>query len=313
MTTDHEQPTTDKFAVIIGGVGGDPAYAQRFADWTQAMYRLLRDQLDFTEDHIFYLTATPAEAARSTTAKATADAVQSTFQQLKTRATPRSIIFVFLVGHGSFENQQAKLNLVGPDLTAEAFNQWLDALPTQRVILVNAASASGPFINALSRPGRIIITATRSGQERNATTFAEFFIQAFKENQADLDKNGRVSLLEAFTYANKMTGQWYQQQGRLATEHPLLDDNGDKVGHSEATDGDGGLAGATYLDSRPLVQAAGDRQWQHLMSEKEDLEQSIEALKARKTAITSAAYEAELERLLIQLAQVNQKIKARQK
>ncbi|MBI3949797.1 MAG: hypothetical protein HY314_05025 [Acidobacteria bacterium] len=305
--------TKDNFAVIISGVGGDPAYTKRFAEWAEAMYDLLRDQLKFAEDQIFCLIATPTEAARLNTTKATADTVRSTLARLKALAQPRSRIFIFLVGHGSFENQQAKFNLVGPDLTAEDFDQLLDALPTQNIVLVNAASASGPFINALSQPGRVIITATRSGHERNATTFAEFFIRAFKDNQADLDKSGRVSILEAFTYATKMIEQWYQQEGRLATEHALLDDNGDKIGHSGATDGDGALARMIYLDSQPLTQAAGDAELQKLMQEKERLEPSIEALKARKTEMSSAAYEAELERLLIQLAQINQKIRARQK
>jgi len=312
MPKDQGPRTKDKFAVIISGVGGDPEFTKRFAGWTEAMCGLLRHQLDFAEDAIFYLTPAPPETARPTTVTAMAAEVRSVFEQLKMKARPHSLIFVFLIGHGSFENQQAKFNLIGPDLTAEDFDRMLDALPTQNVILVNAASASGAFINALSQPGRVVITATRSGHERNATTFAEYFIQAFKDDQADFDKNHRVSLLEAFNYAAKTTAQWYEQEGRLATEHALLDDNGDKVGHGEATEGDGALARTPYLDSRPFVPAAGDPEVQKLMAERERLERAIEALKARKAEVNAAAYDAELERLLIRLAQVNQKIKARQ-
>jgi hypothetical protein len=312
-TTDNGQRTNDKFAVIISGVGGEPEFTKRFTAWAEEMYKVLRDQLDFTEDQIFSLTASPAPAARPNMAKATAEAVRSTLARIKTQAQPRSRVFIFLVGHGSFENQQAKFNLVGPDLAAEDFDQLLDDLPTPNVVVVNAASSSGAFISALSQPERVIITATRSGQERNATMFAEFFVQAFKDNQADLDKNSRVSMFEAFGYAAKLTDQWYQQQGRLATEHPLLDDNGDKIGHPRATDGDGAAAKTFYLDSRPLAQAAGDAELQKLLDDKERLERAVETLKARKTEMAPAAYEAELERLLVQLAQVNQKIKARQK
>jgi hypothetical protein len=277
------------------------------------MYDVLRRQLDFSGDQIFYLTATPTEGQRPQAAKATAEAVRSTFERVKAAAKPDSRIFIFMVGHGSFENEQAKFNLVGPDLAAEDYGHLLDALPTQHIVLVNTASASGAFLKALSKPGRIIITATRSGHERNATMFAEFFIQAFKENQADFDKNDRLSMFEVFDYAAKMTEQWYQQEGRLATEHPVLDDNGDKTGHREATDGDGAVARAFYLDSRSEVAAAGDPELRKWLEEKEQLERSIEALKARKAEMESAAYEAELERLLVRLAQVNQNIKARQK
>lgn len=314
--TDNERMTkdqSDKFAVIIGGVGGDPVYTKRFAEWTEAMYKLLRDRLDFAENHVYYLTATPQDISRPNAVKATAEAVRSAFKQLETRAQPHSLIFIFLVGHGSFDHEQAKVNLVGPDLTAEDLARMLEALPTKNVVVVNTTSASGAFIKTLSRSGRVVITATRSGYERNATMFAEHFIQAFQEAQADFDKNHRVSLLEAFTYAAKATAQWYERQGRLATEHALLDDNGDQVGHGEATEGDGMLARAVYLDSRPLRQATGDPELQKLVAESERLERAIEALKARKADMTAADYEAELERLLIRLAQIHQQIRGRQK
>jgi hypothetical protein len=315
-TRDEGQGTrdkTNKFAVIISGVGGDPVYAKRFSEWTQTMGGLLRTQMNFDNDRVFVLSATPEQFQRANVSNATADAVRSTFAHIKSAASAQSLVFVLLIGHGNFENKQAKFNLVGPDMTAEDFDRSLDALPTRQVIVVNAGSASGAFINALSQPGRIIITATRSGQEQNATMFAEFFVQAFKNNQADFDKNQRVSLFEAFSFATKAVDQWYQEQGRLATEHALFDDNGDKVGHNDATGGDGALARTTYLDAQSLAQAIADPELQKLIAEKEHLEQSIETLKARKGEMDAAAYESELERLLVQLAQISQKINARRK
>ncbi len=312
-TADRGPGTPDRFAVIIEGVGGDPLYAQRFRNWTDAMVDLLRGQLEFAEDHLFYLTSSPSDTTRANTARATAIEVRSTFERLKTMVKPGDLVFVFLVGHGSFDGQQAKFNLSGPDLTAEDFDRLLDALPTDTVILVNAASASGAFIKPLSQPGRIVITATRSGYERNATRFAEFFIEAFKADQADTDKNQRISLLEAFIYATRMTAEWYKRRGILATEHAMLDDNGDQVGHQDATEGDGRLARTMYLDARPSAEAVDDPILQQLLDEKEQLERAIEALKARKAEMSPTAYDAQLEKLLVRLARVNQSIKARQK
>lgn len=303
----------DKFAVIISGVGGDASYAKRFSQWTNTLAELLPRQLDFDDDRVFILSATPEDVARPDVRQATAEAVRSTLARLKSLASPQSLILIFLIGHGAADHNQAKFNLVGPDMTAEDFDRALDALPTQRVIFVNTASASGPFINALSQSGRIIITATRSGQEQNATIFAEFFIQAFKDNQADVDKNQRVSLLEAFNFATQGVERWYKDQDRLATEHALLDDNGDKRGHRDASGGDGVLARTTYLDAPVPLQAATDPELRRLIADKERLEQAIEMLKARKMQMDAARYESELERLLIELAHVNQAIKARQK
>lgn len=310
QTTRHK---LDKFAVIISGVAGEPRYAKRFSQWTNTLAELLHRQLDFDDDRVFILSATPDDVARPDVRRATAEAVRSTLAQLKSLASPQSLILVFLIGHGAADHHQAKFNLVGPDMTAEDFDRALDALPTQRVIFVNTANASGPFINALSQSGRIIITATRSGQEQNATIFAEFFIQAFKDNRADADKNQRVSLLEAFNFATQAVERWYKEQDHLATEHALLDDNGDKRGHRDASGGDGVLARTTYLDAPVPLQAAADPELRRLIADKERLEQAIEMLKTRKMQMDAVTYESELERLLIDLAHVNQAIKARQK
>ncbi|MCS6805489.1 MAG: C13 family peptidase [Acidobacteriota bacterium] len=312
----HSQPPTtsihDKFAIIISGVGGEASYAKRFAQWAETLAELLRRQLNFDDSRVFILSATPELVAHANVKQATAEAVRATLAQIKSLASAHSLIFVFLIGHGAVDNNQAKFNLVGPDMTAEDFDRALDALPTEQVIFVNTASASGAFINALSQSGRIVITATRSGQEQNATMFAEFFIQAFKEHQADFDKNQRVSLLEAFTFATQAVERWYKEQDRLATEHALLDDNGDKLGHRDARGGDGALARTTYLDSPVPTQAAADPELARLIADKERLEQSIETLKARKSQMDTATYESELERLLIELARISQAIKARQ-
>jgi len=156
---------------------------------------------------------------------------------------------------------------------------------------------------------RIVITATRGGNEQNATIFAEQFIAALTDAAADADHNGRLSVIEVFNYATKLTADWYKQKDRLATEHAVIEDSGDGVGHEEATAGDGALARTTYLDSRHIEHAGADAEMTRLLGERQRLEEAIEKLKARKNEMRAEDYDAELERLLVELAKVNQAIK----
>jgi hypothetical protein len=314
----------NKFAIIISGVGGEEIYSKKFASQAAKLYAAITDRLGFAAKNVILLTETAAGSAEdgiiesekgapAATARSTAEEVRKAFARVKGEAKPDSQVLVVMIGHGSFDNQQPKFNLVGPDLAARDYAALLDSLPTRRVVFVNCSSASGEFIKPLSGSGRIVITATRSGNEQNVTVFADYFIAALTDDAADADKNGRVSVLEAFNYATKLTADWYKQQGRLATEHALIDDNGDGVGHEDATGGDGLLAKTTYLDSKQIEEAKGDAALTELLAKKQRIEESVEKLKARKDQMKSEEYEAELERLLVELANVNQEIKARKK
>jgi Peptidase C13 family len=310
----------NKFALIIAGVGGEEVYTKKFTAEANQLYDALTNRLGFDEKNVYLLTetaGTPAEGAHDAnlphTARATADEVRKAFAAFKTSANPSSLVFVMLIGHGSFDTQQAKFNLVGPDLTAKDYAQLFSTLPTKRVIFINSASSSGEFIKPLSGEGRIVITATRSGNEQNATVFAEYFIAGLADDAADADKNGRISVLEAYAYASKLTADWYKQKNRLATEHGLIDDNGDGTGHEEATAGDGTLAKTMYLDSKPLAQAGGDTELARLLGERQRLEEAVEKLKARKAELKPEEYDRQLEDLLVELAKVNQTIKTKQK
>jgi hypothetical protein len=155
----------------------------------------------------------------------------------------------------------------------------------------------------------VVVTATRSGQETNATRFMEYFLAALKATDADADQDGHISVLEAFNYANRLTAEFYTRAGRLATEHALLDDNGDGVGHQKMEAGDGLLARATYLDSLSVAQAQANVTTAKLLKDRTRLETEIAQLIARKSSMPEAAYEAELEKLFIELAKVNRAIK----
>jgi hypothetical protein len=312
----------NKFALVVAGVGGEDAYTKRFSAQATRLYEALTSQLGFAAKNVTLLTETasgggPEDGARESEAaparRATADEVRKAFASIKSAGNAESLVLVVLIGHGSFDNQQAKFNLIGPDLTAKDYAQLIGSLPNKRVVFVDCASSSGEFIKPLSAEGRIVITATRSGNEQNATVFADHFIAGLVDGAADADKNGRVSVLEAFNYATKLTADWYKQKNRLATEHALIDDNADGAGHEEAAGGDGALAKVVYLDSKNIEEAAGDVELGRLVKERQRLEEDVEKLKARKSEMKQEEYEAELERLLVDLAKVNQQIKARPK
>lgn len=289
----------NKFAVIINGAGGEPAYAKQFAEWTTDLNTILSERYGFDQSKIKVLSDKLA----------TAEEVKRAFTSLKSQLDQNNVVFVFLIGHGSFDGKDAKFNLVGPDLSAAEYNQLLSALPTRRVVVFNMASASGEFVKSLSAKGRIVVTATRNGQETNATRFAGFFIAALKATDGDTDQDGHTSVLEAFVYATRLTDDFYKRAGRLATEHALIEDNGDGVGREKPEAGEGLLARATYLDSLSIDEAAATAATGKLMKERARLEGEIEQLIARKANMPEAEYEATLERLFIDLAKVNRSIK----
>jgi hypothetical protein len=287
----------NKFAVILTGAGGEPVYAKQFEQWTTELQTALANHYGFGAEHT------------KVVPNATAEDVKRTFAQLKSQLDANNVLFVFLIGHGSFDGKESKFNLVGPDLSASDYNALLSSLPTHRVVVFNMSSASGEFAKSLSAKGRIVITATRNGQESNATRFPGLFIAALNATDADTDQDGHISVLEAFVYANRLTADFYTRAGRLATEHALLEDNGDGVAHEKAEAGEGLLARATYLDSLSIDEAAASAATGKLLKERTRLEAEIEQLIARKQNLPEAEYKASLERLFIELAKINRSIK----
>jgi hypothetical protein len=292
----------NKFGLIINGASGEEEYAKQFNQWTNDLQQALNKHYGFDSAKIKVLSETKEP-------KATAEEVKKIFTTLKSELQPDNVLFVFFIGHGSFDGKESKFNLVGPDIPASEYNSLLSALPTKRVVVINMSSASGEFAKALSAKGRVVITATRTGQETNATHFPGFFIDALNATDADTDQDGHISVLEAFVYANRLTAEFYTRSGRLATEHGLLEDNGDGVGHERVEAGDGLLARAIYLDSLSIDQAAENVAIAKLLRERTRLEGEIEQVIAKKSSLQEPEYEATLERLFIELAKVNRSIR----
>lgn len=300
-------PDPSKYALIISGVSGEEEYAKKFATWSTDLRNALINKLGFAAENVTLLTESNEQS------KATAAEVRKVFTTLRSNCKPDHTVFIFMIGHGTSDGKEAKFNLVGPDITATEYAALTKALPAKRVVVVNMASASGDFIKPLSMPGHITITATRSGQETNATHFAEYFIAALTAKDSDADQNQRISVLEAFDYAKAQLERFYKEQNRLVTEHALIDDNGDGKGSEKTDQGDGGLAKITYFDSLLYQLAGGDVELQKYYGDRIRLETEVEQLKARKSQMKPEDYENELEKLLLQLAELNEKIKGKQK
>jgi hypothetical protein len=296
----------DRFALVVSGAAGNADYEQQYGEWRAAFGAILRAKLGFADDHVVVL----ADASTAGVVKPTRENVRAAFANLRQRTTRDDVVLIFLMGHGNssdVSNDGAKFNLVGPDLSAK---EWADLVRpiAGHIVFVDGASGSAPFMQALSARGRIVVTATDATAQQYETIFPEFFIHSFTADAADSDKDGRVSIWEAFSYASAGVREWYQQRSRLQTERPLLDDNGDGVGREAQSPGpDGALARVTFLDQEPLRGSEGDP----LVQRRSALQSQIDDLRARRTEMPPAQYEAELERLLVDLARTDAQIRSR--
>lgn len=300
----------ERFALIVSGATGGEPYAAQQAKWRAALASALRERLGVEGARITILGegGDPSRAAAGR--RATADELRRVFAGY-TRLTSEDVLLVVLIGHGTADTEEAKFNLVGPDLSAAEWRELVRPI-RGRVVFVNTSSASFPFLERLSGPRRVVITATDSIVQKFATIFPEYFIQALVDPGADIDKNGRVSIWEAFSAASLAVRQHYEQRGQLTTERALLDDNGDGVGREAGTPGgDGSLASRIYLDAYSGPEAATDPVLVELLQRRAALEAEVDELRARKPLMPAADYAAEFERLMIDLARVSRDVRRR--
>lgn len=221
--------------------------------------------------------------------------------------------WLVLIGHGTFDGKEAKFNLRGPDLSATELATWLK--PFQRPLaVINTASASAPFLSKLSGPNRVVISATRSGNEQNFARFGRYFAETLNDPKGDLDQDGQTSLLEAFLSASAQVAEFYKTEGRLATEHALLDDNGDGLGtpadwfrgtRAIKQARNGASLDGTRARQFHLVRSEAERKLTaEQRARRDELELAIEKLRATKTKLGDAEYYRRLEALMLELARV---------
>ena len=284
--------------LIVTGAPGEEQYATAFSKWSAHWQK-----------------ACAAAGAKTTVIESTdKEALAHLHQTLEAEPTTTTDeLWLVLLGHGSFDGKDGKFNLPGDDLSASELAAWLK--PFQRpVIVVCGFSASGAFLKPLSGPERVIITATKSGGESNYARFGGYFSEAIADPAADLDKDGQTSVLEAWLAAAQRVADFYKDDDRLATEHSLLDDNGDGLGtppdwfqgirvvkkSKENREPDGLRAHQIHLVRSEAEQALPPA----VRTERNALERELAHLRDAKATLPEDDYFAKLEALLIQLARL---------
>jgi len=278
--------------LIVSGLSGDASFKRQFTQIASTVKEAARAKWGVSDSSLIVLTEDSLPSALSR-ARSTKENVGAAFTTLSTRVQPGDVLLVLLLGHGSGEGPGSKVNLPGPDPTAADYASWLAGFAKQAVVFVNAATGSGDFVPVLAAPNRIVITATKSAVEKNESLFAEQFAKALSRDEADADKDGRVSVLEAFRFTTREVAKAYETTGRLQTEHAQLSDSLRATTVS---------FGKVVVSSDPKVAA--------LVAERQALESEVAALRAKKGTMDAAAYDTELERLLIAIAEKTQAIKA---
>jgi hypothetical protein len=283
------------FYLTIAGLGGEPDYTQRFKMWA--------DDIDGS------LKKAGGESTVTTLNAPQLEQIRTRFADLAKQAKPGDALVVILIGHGTYDGREYKFNIPGADLTAKELATLLDRVPAQRQLVVNTTSSSGGSIEDLRRVNRIVIAATKTGSEKNATNFARYFVEALRDPAADTDKNESISALEAFRFAQTKTTEFFDTQKRLATEHSVIEDTGKGSGERTATteNGEGKLAAAfTVVRLGANAAAARDPNKRPLLDKKEQLEQAIEKLKFEKAAMPAQEYKRQLTQLLLDLARTQE-------
>ena len=298
----------DTFFVTVAGLGGEPDYEQQF----RAIAGELDHALQGAGHRVYTLSGASATRAQ----------VTRTLREVAKLASADDDFVLTLIGHGSFDGFEYKMNLVGPDISAGELAALCNQIRSKRQLIVDTTSASGGAVAVLERRGRAVIAATKSGTERNATVFARYWTDALEDPTADLDKNDAVSALEAFRYAATKTAAFYSTQKRLATEHAIFEDagRGAPVREPSADAGEGRflanftlvrLGASTESGRTPgakQASAPANAAKRALLARKEQLEQRIDTLKYQQAALPPEEFKRRITEALVELARVQQRL-----
>jgi hypothetical protein len=287
------------YYVTVAGLGGLPEYETQFVKWAADLEKQL--QANGSDAHVVTLSGNAA----------TRQQVEQALAHAASEVAPGDAFTLFLIGHGTFDGTDYKINLPGPDMTAAELAGLLNKIPAERQLVVNMTSASGASIAALAKKDRIVIVATKSGTEKNTPVFARYWIDALRDPAADADKNGTVSALEAFRYAERKTAGYFDSEKLLATEHALLTDTAKaNAVHDPKPDNGQGILAAAFPVLRPHTEVAKNTtpEKQKFLAKKQDLEAKIDRLKYQKAALSEDEYRQQLTALLVELARTQAEI-----
>jgi hypothetical protein len=272
--------------LVVSGLGGEPEYEKRFHQQADAVAKAAA-RSGAPKDNVVVLSG---EAAKR-------DAIERALNALISKAAKEDQVAVVLIGHGTYDGEDYRFNIPGPDLTGGEILSFLNRIPATQQLVVNATSASGSVVESWKRANRIVITATKSGNERNATRFAQYWIDALSSAEADRDKNETVTAAEAYDFAMRRVTDAFKSDASLATEHSRME-GGNPSNFIVAR-----LGNAAVLPDDAALNA--------MLTEQAGIEQQIDAVKARKASLDSKQYYDELEKVLISLAQLDRRIEER--
>lgn len=303
------QTAGDTYVVVISGIGGEARLSEQFRAWGTQIVEAAKTKHGVPAANVTYLAE---EAGGAATGEARKENVEKALADVASKADADDLVWVVLIGHGSYRGEESRINLPGPDLTAQDFAALLQPIRA-RVAFTNTTSASGEWAKVLSGENRAIVTATKSGMERNESVFGGHFARALADDVADTDKDGRISLLEAYTYARAETIRFYEGDNRLLTEHAQLEDTGDGQPAEEAGEVEGALASRIVLGAGGAagvaVPADASPELRALLTRKADLEERIATLRGRRATMDPQAYQTQLETLLLELARTDSEIR----
>lgn len=295
------QDSNPPVLIVVQGADGATEYGEQFTQWRKR-----------------WVAAGEKGGAKVISLPPANDTVETTRQLLEQAISNQAgnspqPLWIVLIGHGTYDGRAAKFNLDGPDVSATELATWL-ANVKRPLAVVNCSSASAPFLERLKSPGRVIIAATKSGYELNFSRFGDYMSTAIADAQADLDKDGQTSLLEAYLSASRATAEWYNTESRLATEQALLDDNGD--GRGTPADWFRGVRAVKKAQDNSTVDGLRAHQFHLVPSDRERgmpaelrakrdaMELEIAKLRDKRKDLGDEAYFAELEKLAVSLAEL---------
>jgi hypothetical protein len=271
------------FTFVVAGLGGEPEYEQRFREQAVAIADAAKKAAG-EQGHVVVLTG---EQARR-------DSLKREFQDFAGKVKAADSVTVVLIGHGTYDGEEYRFNVPGADITGAELEQLFDRLPAKKQLIVNATSSSGATIELWQRPERVVITATKSGGERTATRFAQYWLQAVSGDAADLNKDEVVTAAEAFDYANRQVAASYKSDVSLATEHARI------AGEESAAFTVARIGSSAGSSADPEVTA--------LLAQRGQIEQDLDGVQGRKASLSEDQYYDELEGVLVRLALLQKQI-----
>ena len=279
--------SAENYTLVIAGLGGEPQYEQRFKEQADSIAQSAR-ALAESEEHVINLVGADVSLPR----------IRETMAVLAKSVKASDVVTLVLIGHGSFDGEEYRFNIPGPDITGSELKKLLSTLPAREQLIVNTTSASGATIEQWAQPGRVIISATKSGGERTATRFAHYWAEGLKSAAADANRDEVVSASEAFDYASRQVAAAFKADVSMATEHARIE------GTALAANLAVARRGGAVISNDPQVRA--------LLARRVELEQQLQVVKDQRSTLPQAEYYDELERVLVQFARLQQQIDTKQ-